>query len=67
MRKAKSIIRVADTKAPNGLENAKEAVSKIDGVYECEANHILQMLSVEYDEDRVTLDQIRRSVKRACN
>jgi copper chaperone CopZ len=67
MRKAVSVIYGKVSEGTCALENAKQAVLQIDGVFDVEANHILGMLKVQYDQDRVTLDRIRRTVKEACN
>jgi len=67
MRKAVSVIYGKASEGTCALENAKQAVLQIDGVFDVEANHILGMLKVQYDQDRVTLDRIRRTVKEACN
>ena len=66
MRTARSVISVPSSEAPCGLEYAREAVSKITGILDVEANHVNEMLIVEYDQERVTLDQIRRTIKEAC-
>lgn len=59
---AKSMIHVAERGVPCSLEFAREAVSEIYGVYGCEANHITHTLTVEYDQDAVTLAQIRSAI-----
>lgn len=66
MRTAKSAIHAKAGEGPCGLENAKMALSQIEGVFDVEANHVLDLIKVEYDQDRVTLAQIRRIVKKAC-
>ena len=59
----KCLIHIPAKDAPCGLEKIRESVSKIVGVFDAEANHISDTLTVEYDPDRVTLDQIRRAIK----
>lgn len=59
---AKSMIHVEEMGVPCGLEFAREAVSEIYGVYDCEANHITHTLTVEYDQETVTLAQIRIAI-----
>lgn len=59
---AKSMIHVEETGVPCGLEPAREVVSEIYGVYSCEANHITHTLTVEYDQNSVTLAQIRIAI-----
>lgn len=62
---AKGMIFVQNGGAPAGLEFARRAVSKIDGVFELEANHVAHLLIFEYDQDKVTLEQIRKVVENA--
>ena len=51
---------------PCRLESLKEQVSKIAGVSGVEADHIIDMLSIEYDPKKVTMDEIRKSVDAFC-
>jgi Heavy-metal-associated domain len=62
-RKAKGTIHVESREGPCRLENAKEVVSKMKGVFSVEANHVSHMLTIQYDPDKVTLDQIRKTVE----
>ena len=64
--KAKGTIHVSDNKVPCGLEEAKEMVSQIKGVLDVESNHLTHLLSIEYDPQKVTLDQIRKAVDELC-
>jgi len=64
-KKAKSMIFVEDGEAHGGLELARRAVSKIDGVFDVEANHISHLLIFEYDQDKITLEQIQRIAEKA--
>jgi copper chaperone CopZ len=65
MQMARSLIRVTNSEAPCGLEQAREAVSKIPGVFDVDANHLSNLLTVDYDQDRVTVAQIRRAIREA--
>jgi hypothetical protein len=67
MQMAKSLIYVASSEAPCGLEKVRETVSKIPGIFDVDANHLNDLLTIDYDQDRVTLAQIRRTIKEACN
>jgi hypothetical protein len=67
MQMAKSLIYVASNEAPCGLEKVREAVSKIPGVFDADANHLNSLLIVAYDQDRVPLAHIRRTIREACN
>ena len=62
---AKSMIHVAERGVPCSLESAREAVSEIYGVHACETNHITHTLTVEYDQDTVTLGQIMIEIKKS--
>jgi copper chaperone CopZ len=64
---AKSLIHVASSEVPCGLEKAREAVSKIPGIFDVDANHLNDLLTIDYDQDRVTLARIRRTIREACN
>ncbi len=65
MQMARSLIYVSSNEAPYGLEKAREAVSKIPGIFDVDANHLNNLLTIDYDQDRVTLAQIRRTIKEA--
>jgi copper chaperone CopZ len=63
----KSVIHIPSNEAPCGLEKIRESVSKIVGVFDTETNHVNELLTVEYDQDRVSLDQIRCTINEVCN
>jgi hypothetical protein len=65
LKVTKSVIHIP-AKDARRLEKIRESVSKIVGVFDAEAYHIIDMLTVEYDPDRVSLDQIRRAIKEAA-
>jgi copper chaperone CopZ len=67
MQMSRSLIYVASSEASCGLEKAREAVSKVPGIFDVDANHLNNLLTINYDRDRVTLAQIRRTVREACN
>lgn len=67
MQMARSLIYVASSDAPCGLGKAREVVSKIPGIFDVDANHLNNLLAIDYDQDRVTLAQIRRAISQACN
>jgi len=56
-------IRVAEADDPRRLERARSIAENLSGVVKSEANHIVQMLTVEYDPEKTTLDTIRKAVK----
>jgi hypothetical protein len=63
---ARSLIYVKSSEAPCGLEKVREAVSRIPGIFDADAYHVSNLLAIDYDQDRVTLDQIRRTIREAC-
>jgi copper chaperone CopZ len=67
MQMARSLIHVASNEAPCGLEKVREAVSKIPGIFDVDANHVNSLLAIDYDQDRATLAQIRRTIREACS
>ena len=48
------------------MEKARGAVSEIPGIFDVDANHLSNLLTIDYDQDRVSLAQIRRTIKEAC-
>jgi hypothetical protein len=66
MQMARSLIYVKSSEAPCGLEKAREAVSKIPGIFDVDANHLNNLLVIDYDQDRVTLAHIRLVIRTAC-
>ena len=66
MQMTKSLIHVASSGARCQLEKARGAVSEIPGIFDVEANHLSNLLTIDYDQDRVSLAQIRRTIKEAC-
>ena len=55
---------IAETDDPARLEKARAAVAKLKGVKRTEADHTLQMLTVNYDPEKITLEDIRKTVNR---
>jgi hypothetical protein len=47
------------------LEEAKRQVLSIEGVLGVEANHVSETLAIEYDPEKVTMNQIRKTIGRA--
>jgi len=58
-------IRIMEANDPSRLERAKAVAQKLNGVTKSEADHAAQMLTVEYDPKRITLEGIRDGVRRA--
>jgi copper chaperone CopZ len=67
MQMARSLIYVASSEAPCGLEKVREAVSKIPGIFDVDVYHVNNLLAIDYDQDRATLAQIRRTIREACS
>ena len=66
MQMTRSLIYVASSGARCQLEKAKGAVSEIPGIFDVDANHLSNLLTIDYDQDRVGLAQIRRTIEEAC-
>ena len=62
-RKAIAQIHVNGDDISCGLEEAKVLVFRLKGVLNVESNHVSETLVIEYDPDKVTLDQIRETIK----
>ena len=45
------------------MEEAKDSISKLNGVLKVEANHVTHMFYVEYDPEKVSFERIRKEVK----
>ncbi len=67
MQMTRSLIYVASSGARCQLETARVAVSEIPGVFDVDSNHLSNLLTIDYDEDSVSLDRIRRTMKEACD
>jgi hypothetical protein len=61
-RKAIGQIYVRDDDLSCRLEEAKKLALRIRGVLGVETNHTWDTLVVEYDPEKVTLDQIRKTI-----
>jgi hypothetical protein len=57
-------IRISEIDDLSRLEKARAAVSNLKGVVKSDADQVSQMLTVEYDPDRITRDEIRNAVRR---
>jgi len=66
MQMTRSLIYVASSGAGCQLEKARVAVSEISGIFDVDANHLSNLLTIDYDQDRVPLAQIRKTIKEAC-
>ncbi|HUK29444.1 MAG TPA: hypothetical protein VLV31_13550 [Candidatus Acidoferrales bacterium] len=58
------IIRIAQSADLSKLERARVTVSKLKGIVTSEADHALQVLTVEYDHETISMEDIRRAVMR---
>ncbi|MBO0887878.1 copper chaperone [Candidatus Bathyarchaeota archaeon] len=45
------------------MEEAREAIGKLDGVLRVKTNHVTHMFYVEYDSEKVSFERIRKEVK----
>jgi hypothetical protein len=57
-------IRICEVDDLARLEEARTVVRGLEGVTTAEADHVLQILTVEYDPDRIELNEIRNAVKK---
>ena len=48
------------------MEKARVAVSEKLGIFAVDANHLSNLLRIDYDHDRISLAQIRSAIKEAC-
>ncbi|HKM75548.1 MAG TPA: heavy-metal-associated domain-containing protein [Candidatus Bathyarchaeia archaeon] len=66
MKKSRALctIRVWEVDDPGRLEKARKVVQNLKGVVKVQANYILHLLTVESDPEKITLDEIRNSVKK---
>jgi len=62
--RAMCVIRIAETDDLRNLAKARALVGNLKGVLTAEDNHVLQILTVEYDPDRIELNAIRDTVKK---
>ena len=62
--RARCLIYVCGSGRSKGLQRARRDVTKLRGVLSVEVNHITIMLSVEYDPEEVTIDQIRGAAEK---
>ena len=45
------------------MEEARDAITKRDGVLKVEINHVTHMFYVEYDPEKISFENIRKEVK----
>ena len=45
------------------MEEARDAITKLDGVLRVEINHVTRMFYVEYDPEKISFENIRKEVK----
>jgi len=58
-------IRIMEANDPSSLERARAVAQNLNGVVKTEADHAVQMLTVEYNPEKTTLEAIRNGVRRA--
>jgi hypothetical protein len=66
LEKAKNIARATLSVSGDGrknLERRRIILSKLDGVYAVGVNYLTDMVYVEYDSGRITLERIRTVLK----
>ena len=45
------------------MEEARDAITKLDGVLRVETNHVTRMFYVEYDPEKISFASIRKELK----
>ena len=45
------------------MEEARDAIIKLTGVFKVETNHVTRMFYVEYDPEKISFENIRKEVK----
>ena len=45
------------------MEEARDAIIKLNGVLKVETNHVTHMFYVEYDPEKISFESIRKEVK----
>ena len=63
--RAMCTIRIMEANDPSSLERARAVAQNLNGVVKTEADHAVQMLTVEYNPEKTTLEAIRNGVRRA--
>ena len=61
--RAMCTIRIPEMDDLSRLEKARAVASRLEGVVKSEADHTLQMLTIEYDPQKITLEEIRNAVR----
>jgi len=57
-------IHITESADLSKLERARVVVAKLKGVMTLEADHVLQILTIEFDHETITLEEIQNVVKR---
>ena len=58
-----STVEIGDLLSPLGAEGVKKQLLKIIGLHHVDVNYVAGSATVQYDESRTTLDQIREKIK----
>jgi hypothetical protein len=61
--RAMCTIRISESDDLGSLEKARAVASRLEGVVKSESDHALQILTVEYDSETITVEEIRNAVK----
>jgi hypothetical protein len=64
LKNARAILHVQDINSedPSQPTRAQQILNKTKGVLKVEINHLTNILSVEYNPDEITVDEIKRAI-----
>ena len=61
-REATAIFKILGMSRPGRAQKLKRAVGKLDGVLVFDINYVFDTVSMKYDANRLTLDQIKKQL-----
>jgi len=67
MSEATAMFRVRGMDNSGRTQRLRRTIGSLDGILKVDINYILDTVSIKYDANRLTLDQIRKIVDRSNN
>ena len=67
MPEATAMFRVRGMDDSGRTQRLRRTIGSLDGILKVDINYILDTVSIKYDANRLTLDQIRKIVDRSNN
>ncbi len=55
-------LKIRPMKEEGQSQKLKRAIGSLDGIYKVDINYILDTVTITYDADKVTLDQIKKKM-----